>query len=594
MNKLYGDGVDINRPTISLFPILDKINTMEGVAEFIQTHPKTVRKYVNQIVDKIGSIKPDGLIHLNALRTLVQTEQEYYNANIYEDAIDFREAVFKVFSAYSESVLTAYTPGLHMVLYDHNGKYSKLNRYDYSVTCLFDKSYLPAMLLCTNPASVDRFIERCPVAKEYLYEFVIDRHYYDRKPENRTLVKTFFEINFPTVSSFSYIDRDYFAVRNLKTKLINEMNITEAEKIELCRLPIDDCMAAFARVYSGNFLTHEDIAVNFDQAECQFKYLQRQMSIAKFERYYGDDAGLLFNEIISIFYHWMWEKSRFGDWIQRIVIEERKFIDYISEEYGVEKAVGKLLASKALDWVDSSDATEEEVSRVKTLINSNEKVSENANSEPVEPTFYKWKKDKSDFEELALEEESDYEMEEATEGRTTRRKSNIKRTAKLERAKSKMFGTAKNVSDTVGKVDQSITGLMDGMKKLFVGDVRSEIIEGKQMTFMTLFKKLIGLCFAWHLGPVKGACALLVRYVAKKKMTNRERNQIIHEIDTEIAIITEKISDAERDNNRKAKYNMMRTKAELERARARIRVGLGNAPKKSATVKSSLSEGGYQ
>lgn len=594
MNKLYGDGVDINRPTISLFPILDKIDTMEGVAEFIQTHPKTIRKYVNQIVDKIRSIKPDGLIHLNALRTLVQTEQEYYNANIYEEAIDFREAVFKVFSAYSESVLTAYTPGLHMVLYDHNGKYSKTNRYDYSVTCLFDKSYLPAMLLCTNPAVVDRFIERCPVAKDYLFEFVIDRHYYDRKPTNRDLIKNFFMINFPTMSTFSSVEKDYFSMRNLKSRLINEMDISEAEKIELSRLPIDDCMAAFARVYSGAFLTHEDIAINFDEAESQFKYLQRHQAIARFEKYYGDDAGLLFNEVISIYYRWLWENTRFGDWLNRIVIEERKFIDYISEEYNVDKGVGKIFAIEALDWVHPSDTNEEDVLRVKTLIKSDEKVTENANSIPVEASFYKWKSDKSDFEEMALDEEEEYEVEGATEGRTRSRKSNIHKTAKLERAKSKVFGAAKDLSDSAGKVDQTITGLFDAMKKLFVGDVRSEIIEGQQMTFMTLFKKLIGLSFAYSLGPVKGACALLVRWVAKKKMTNRERNQIIHEIDTEIAIITEKIADADRDNNRKAKYNMMRTKAELERARARIRNGLGNAPKKSAAIKTSLSEGGYQ
>lgn len=592
MNKLYNDGVDINRPTISLFPILDKINTMEGVAEFLQSHPRTIRKYANQIIDKIRSIKPDGLVHLNALRTLVRTEQEYYNTNIYEDSVDFREAVIRVFCAYSESILTTYVPGLHMVLYDTNGKYDKNCRSDYSVTQLFDKSYLPAMLLCSNPATVDRFIERCPVAKEYLFEFVIDRHFSYRKPEDRELVKNFFISNYPTISSFSSIDKDYFAVRNLKKKLIDEMNITDAEKIDLSKLPIEDCMSALARVYGGNFLNHEDIVGNLDQAECHFNYLQRHSVIAKFEKYFGDDAGLLFDEVISIFYNWFWEKHRFGDWMERLVIEERKFIDYISEEYAVDKSAGKLLASNALDWIDSHDITEEEVSRVKTLINSNEKVSENANSKPVEPTFYKWKKDKSDFEQLALEEEDDYLVEEATEGRT-RRKSNIKRTANLERAKSKAYGIAKDISDGTEKINQSITGLMNSMKKLFVGDLRSEIIEGKQMTFMTLFKSLIGICFATQLGPVKGACALLIRYVAKRKMTTRERNQIIHELDSEIAIITEKIADADRDGNRKAKYNMMRTKAELERARNRIRNRLGNAPSKSATVKSSLSEGGY-
>ena len=113
------------------------------------------------------------------------------------------------------------------------------------------------------------------------------------------------------------------------------------------------------------------------------------------------------------------------------------------------------------------------------------------------------------------------------------------------------------------------------------------------MTFMTVFKKLIGLAMLSQFGIVKGACALLVRWVIKRKMTGREKSQIIHELDTEIAIINEKITDADRDGNKKAKYAMMRTRAELERAKHRIRAGLGNVPKKSAIVKSSLDEGGY-
>ena len=68
------------------------------------------------------------------------------------------------------------------------------------------------------------------------------------------------------------------------------------------------------------------------------------------------------------------------------------------------------------------------------------------------------------------------------------------------------------------------------------------------------------------------------------------------EIDTEIAMLEEKIGDAKSDNNREAKYAMMRTKKELENAKVRIQYGMsadkGSLSKTKKTLDQSRQDRG--
>ena len=592
-NSWWVDEIDINKPTPTIDSMLNKLQTMEDIASFLQAHPRTITKYSNQLVDKIRSIERTGRVHLNALRTLINVYESYRYREYDQDTLSYGEAVYKVMSAYSEWLIPAYQYGEGFILYDRGGTYDRNSISTTTVMRRFEKSYLPAMLLSVNPTIADAFIAKYPNAKDDLYNYVIDEYYVDRKEECRNMIRDFLFAHFPTISSFLSGSTDHFEILKLKKSLIDQMDISNPEKIELQKLPIEDIIGTFRRQFMPSSVNSDSLYGIFGYAEEYLKHLERLDQISMFEKYYGSDAGLLFNEAISIFYRWAWEKTIFGDWLKRAVIEERKFIDYISTEYEVDPAIGKHFIVTALEWVNSKDVSPDELLRVQTLIKSDEPVVIDPNSEPVEPTFYEWKKDQSDFEEMAAYENDDLVYEEEATEAASRRKSNIRRTARMEKAKSKIYGVGKNVSDNVEKFDSQITGLFSSLKKLFVGDVRTEIIEGKHMTFMTVFKKLIGLAMLSQFGIVKGACALLVRWVIKRKMTGREKSQIIHELDTEIAIINEKINDASGDGNRKAKYAMMRTRAELERAKHRIRAGLGNVPKKSAIVKSSLDEGGY-
>ena len=60
------------------------------------------------------------------------------------------------------------------------------------------------------------------------------------------------------------------------------------------------------------------------------------------------------------------------------------------------------------------------------------------------------------------------------------------------------------------------------------------------------------------------------------------------ELETEIKLLEEKIDDARGDGNRQAKYALMRTKAELERARDRIRYNLNASYQDMQSAKETI------
>jgi hypothetical protein len=164
-------------------------------------------------------------------------------------------------------------------------------------------------------------------------------------------------------------------------------------------------------------------------------------------------------------------------------------------------------------------------------------------------------------------------------------------------AEKKIYKAYRTYKDAEEKVDSQITKAVTGMKNVITGDVRSEIIEGKKFSAISLLKQVLGTVGLFSIGPVKAVIALVVKYALKKKTTTSERRKILMELDTEIEMITEKIEDARGDGNREAKYAMMRTKKELENAKDRIRYGIEADTKSLSNAKSVLNstqkEGGY-
>lgn len=170
------------------------------------------------------------------------------------------------------------------------------------------------------------------------------------------------------------------------------------------------------------------------------------------------------------------------------------------------------------------------------------------------------------------EDESQYDGPEIEAKQSTK---GYKRSSKKQAdAERKIYGAYKNYKNNEAKVDSQLTKMLAAAKRAFTQDKTEEIIEGKKFTPIGLLKKILITGAIFNYSKIAGFAYLLVSHTISKKRTAKQKKEILLQIETEIKMMDEKIDDARSDGNRKAKYALMRTKGELERARDKIRYNL--------------------
>lgn len=162
--------------------------------------------------------------------------------------------------------------------------------------------------------------------------------------------------------------------------------------------------------------------------------------------------------------------------------------------------------------------------------------------------------------------------------------------ARMNSAEKKIYKAYKTYKNAEEKVDSQITKGANALKGVVTGNVREEIIEGKKFSAIGLLKKLLGTVALFSYSKIKFVIFLVIRFALKKSTTESERKKILMEIDTEIVMLEEKINDARGDNNRQAKYAMMRTKKELENAKVRIEFGMSADRKSLSDTRKQLDK----
>lgn len=152
-------------------------------------------------------------------------------------------------------------------------------------------------------------------------------------------------------------------------------------------------------------------------------------------------------------------------------------------------------------------------------------------------------------------------------------------------ASRKIYAAWKKTQDNRDKINKYVGIIGRGLKKCLVGDVRTAIIDGKKITPIEAFCRLMGTGAIFLAGgPLAGILATIVQYTAKKSCLNSERKKILLDLERELEIIEEKIEDAKGDGNKQAKYALMRTRNDLKTAISRIKYGLEADDRASATA----------
>lgn len=149
-----------------------------------------------------------------------------------------------------------------------------------------------------------------------------------------------------------------------------------------------------------------------------------------------------------------------------------------------------------------------------------------------------------------------------------------KNSVAIHKTENKIYKAYKNYKDNEDKVDSQLSKAVQFGKKLLIGDVKTEIIEGKKFSAISLLKTALGTAALFSVNWIAALISIVVKYSLKKSVTVSEKRKICLELEAEIEMINEKIDDARSDGDREAKYSMMRTRTELENALKKIKYGL--------------------
>lgn len=164
--------------------------------------------------------------------------------------------------------------------------------------------------------------------------------------------------------------------------------------------------------------------------------------------------------------------------------------------------------------------------------------------------------------------------------------------SKMDQASRKIYSGYKAYKDAENKVDSQITKLITRIKGVFTGEktARDRIIEGEQFSAIKILKKIFTTAAIFSYSKIAGVLFVITRHYCSKAVDNKERKRLISELELEIKMLDEKIDDARGDGNRQAKYSMMRTRAELQKALEQIKYGL-TADKKALNTARAVASG---
>lgn len=601
----------------TFYSTIRNISDMDTLANFIREHVKAVPKYVDALIETMNKIADIDGIHYNMIVDLAHAgndifckcfptalgldcadnnhSDQYGNDQIEVDELGIN-AYMRLIKTYAVKISGRNLPYKGLGEAD---KYSRIRNNevpkDSPIGKVVTNSVMAFLLIMSDANAIDSYCDKDPSMKEAVIRLLFDSNnlHYDVDVETCVCMTAKYIGSFRDLISKS-INLTYDR-RHEYIKEILAQYPEDNQDIQNClRDIIDRIICELKDIFS-----YSDVYMGGPSlTRCMLDRYYYDLSKAKADilggKYFGEDAYLIYREPLHIY----GQTRNQERWINQEVVDRSvarlmAFVKTISENYEVDSKLVKLFVSRGLhDGLDNSRKDQID-SRVLTLFDK--AVEKDISNDEDCQKFIKenlWMFMNEVNRKLIDDEEDQYlteiDNEVATESRATRR---MKASIRRDKAVNKIYGAYKDYKDRETQLDNTLTGLVREMKKLAIGDTRTEIIEGKHPTVLGVAKKAIGamaICSA--LGPVKAGLAFIVRHFVRKNVSKEERLDILNSLDSEIEICEEKIEDARHAGHRKEKIKLMRIKAELENARARIRLGMGTMYNATQTVKDALRE----
>ena len=129
-----------------------------------------------------------------------------------------------------------------------------------------------------------------------------------------------------------------------------------------------------------------------------------------------------------------------------------------------------------------------------------------------------------------------------------------------------------NVDKTTEPIDNLVNNTIDNIKKSLSDDKKEEILLGENKFKLT---RVVTKCIAYGglflIHPALAAIAFLGKLARDHRVDSKERDKIVTEMNHELALVREKIKDADSKGDNKEKYALMRIEHKLQTEVARIK-----------------------
>lgn len=125
------------------------------------------------------------------------------------------------------------------------------------------------------------------------------------------------------------------------------------------------------------------------------------------------------------------------------------------------------------------------------------------------------------------------------------------------------------VPHKINKTGEHIDNLIKITRKHIVGETRDELMTNHTKV-STVIKRVLTSGALYLISPTIGLLHIFITTALRKKLKVREQEKILADLKLELEICEEKINDATNNNDKKAKYELMRLRNSLKKNIIRV------------------------
>ena len=144
-----------------------------------------------------------------------------------------------------------------------------------------------------------------------------------------------------------------------------------------------------------------------------------------------------------------------------------------------------------------------------------------------------------------------------------------------------IYKAKEKTKDKIDAVVEKARGIVRDSKRKRADDLMKGESYGNRITYLIGFAIKMIVVWALPIGPILSALTAsmiaYIDYLRAKATKTKEKARFIYQIGHELEIIEEKIKDAESDNNKRMKYELMRLKQKLLTTKHALEIGYSPA-----------------